>query len=123
MSRRERAALLATIGLTALLAVAAHAGSATATANSVELLQAIGNRERGRPRRAADFGDHRVRARLRVMVFHAGTDCRIEIGGVVAPLMNLRRGQIVAVRYWTATEPSRRPKHRDASRLGRRERK
>jgi hypothetical protein len=105
MSRRERAALLATIGLTALLAVAAHAGSATATANSVELLQTIGTVN------AVDPDARRISVitgcghALRVMVFHAGTDCRIEIGGVVAPLMNLRRGQIVAVRYRTATEP------------------
>jgi hypothetical protein len=105
MSRHVSTALLATIGLTALLAVAVHAGTVAATANSVGLQQTIGTVS------AIDPDARRISVitgrghALRVMVFLAGTDCRIELGGAVAPLMNLRRGQIVDVRYRGATEP------------------
>lgn len=105
MSRRESAALLATIGLTALLAVAVHAATAPATADSVGLQQTIGTVS------AVDPDARRISVitgrghALRVMAFHAGTECRIEVGGADAPLTNLKRGQIVDVRYRGATEP------------------
>jgi hypothetical protein len=105
MSRRVSTALLATIGLTALLAAVVHAATAPATANSVGLQQTIGTVS------AVDADARRISVitgrghALRVMVFLAGTDCRIELGGAFAPLMNLRRGQIVDVRYRGATEP------------------
>jgi hypothetical protein len=41
---------------------------------------------------------------LRVMVFEAGTGCRIQVGGVGAPLTSLKRGQIVVVRHRNAAQ-------------------
>jgi len=105
MSRRERAAHRATIGLAACLAAAALAATLAGTASDVELKQTIGTVT------AVDPDGRRISVitgcghALRVMVFHAGTACRIEVGGVAAPLTSLSRGQIVAVRYRTGVEP------------------
>lgn len=42
---------------------------------------------------------------LRVMVFHAGTECRIRVEGAAAGLEDLERGQVVAVRYRETSAP------------------
>lgn len=105
MSRREKAALQVAIGLTAFLVVAVQSGTVTATTNGVELEQTIGTVN------AVDPNARRISVitgcghAVRVMVFYAGTACRIEVEGVMAPMTNLRRGHIVAVRYRNAAEP------------------
>jgi hypothetical protein len=105
MSPRERAAHPATIGLAALLAVAALAGTVKGTASDSELQHMTGTVTAVEPdARRISVITGRGHA-LRVMAFHAGAACRIEIGGVAAPLTSLRRGQIVAVSYRDGAQP------------------
>ena len=105
MSRRERAAHRAMIGLAALLAVAVRAGTVAGTASDVELKQTIGTVKAVEPDARRISVITGCGHALRVMVFHAGADCRIEVGGGVARLANLRRGQVVVVRYRSGAEP------------------
>ena len=105
MSQRTRATLRAMIGVIALLAVVAPAGTATGTASGIDLAQTIGTVK------AVDPDARQVSVitgcghAVRVMVFQASTGCRIEVDGVGAPIASLRRGQIVAVRYRGAAPP------------------
>lgn len=105
MSRRERAAHRATIGLAAFLAVAGLAGTLKGTASDSELKQATGTVTAVEPDAQRISVITGAGHALRVMAFQAGPACRIEIGGVAAPLTSLRRGQIVAVRYRSGAEP------------------
>jgi hypothetical protein len=105
MSRRARAAHRATIGLAAFLAVAVQAGTAAGTASDGEFKQTIGTVKAVEPDARRISVITGCGHALRVTVFLAGPACRIEVGGAVAPFTNLRRGQIVAVRYRSGTEP------------------
>ena len=105
MSRRERAAHRAKIGLAAFLAIAGLAGAVEGTAGDYELKQTIGTVTAVEPDARRISVITGVGHALRVMAFHAGAACRIEIGGVAAPLTSLKRGQIVAVRYRSGAEP------------------
>jgi membrane protease YdiL (CAAX protease family) len=99
MSRHERAALRASIGLAALLAVVMQVGTVASGADEGQLMQTIGTIKAVEP----DAGRISVLTgcghALRVLVFEVGAACRIEIDGVVVPLATLRPGRIVAVRY------------------------
>jgi hypothetical protein len=105
MSRRETAAHPATIGLAAFLAVAVVAGTAKGTASDAELNQTTGTVT------AVALGPRQISVitgcghALRVVAFFVGEGCKIQVGGVAAPLTSLRRGQIVAVRYRAGAEP------------------
>jgi hypothetical protein len=105
MSRRGRTIHRATIGLAALLAIAVQAATVTGAASDVELKQTTGTVH------AVDPDARRISVitgcghALRVKAFHVGTACRIEVEGVVVPLTDLRRGQIVSVRYRGDAEP------------------
>jgi Cu/Ag efflux protein CusF len=93
------------IALAASLAVTAQAATVTGTARGAEPQQMIGTVN------AVDADTRRVTVitgcghALRVMVFQIGSECRIEVGGVVTPAAKLRRGQIVVVRYRNAAPP------------------
>jgi hypothetical protein len=105
MSRRERAAHRATIGLAALLAIAVNAATVTGTASEAELKQTIGTVTAVEPDARTISVVTGSGHALRLMVFHTDASCRIEVDGVVAPLTGLRRGQIVAVRYRSGEAP------------------
>ena len=105
MSRRERAAQRAMIGLVAFLAVAALAGADQGTASDAESKQLTGTVTAVEPQTGRVSVITGCGHALRVMVFHAGSACRIEIGGVSAPLTSLKRGQIVVLRYHTGAQP------------------
>jgi hypothetical protein len=108
MSRREKASLQVAIGLTAFLVVAVQSGTVTATTNGVELEQTIGTVN------AVDPNARRISVitgcghAVRVMVFYAGTACRIEVEGAIAPMTN----SVVATssRCATGTRRSRTPR-------------
>jgi len=97
MSRHARTAFRVAIAFAAFLAVAAQARTVTGVTSGTDAAQTIG------AVKAVDADVRRISVitgcghALRVMVFHAGTECRIEVGGVGASLASLRRGQIVAV--------------------------
>ena len=105
MSRRETAAHPATIGLAALLAVIVVAGAFTGMAGDVELKLTTGTVAAIEPRTRQISVITGCGHALRVVAFYAGEGCKIEVGGVAAPLTSLRRGQIVAVRYRAGAEP------------------
>jgi hypothetical protein len=105
MSRRERAAYRATIGLAAFLAIASHGGAIERTPDEPDLKQTTGTVTAIEP----DSGRVSVTTgcghALRVIVFRADAACRIEVDGVASPLTSLHRGRIVTVSYRSGPEP------------------
>lgn len=105
MSRRERAAHRAIIGLAAFLAIAVQGGAATGAAEDLGLEQTTGTVKAVEPEAGRISLITGVGHALRVVVFHADAACRVEVDGVVAPLTSLGRGRIVTVQYRSGAEP------------------